>query len=44
MRRTESTFGVPVTALDVKKFAHGVQVVISMIMWETDSLGQIVSW
>ena len=43
MRRTESTFGVPVTALDVK-FVHGVQMVISVIMWETDSLGQIVSW
>ena len=29
---------------DVKKFVHGVQRVISVIMWETDSLGQIVSW
>ena len=43
MRRTESTFGVPVMALDVK-FVHGVPRVISVLMWETDSLGQIVSW
>ena len=43
MRQTESTFRVPLTALDVK-FVHGVPRVISVLMWETDSLGQIESW